>query len=83
MVQCQQEKVDWHPALVRVEVAVPASTLLRTPSWEDEEAWYRPWKLEIEGGAPREPLLAQVVGHYWEQEGGERRNAYGLGGPIR
>lgn len=81
--ECQQEKVDWHPALVRVEVAVPASTLLRTPSWEDEEAWYRPWKLEIEGGAPREPLLAQVVGHYWEQEGGERRNAYGLGGPIR
>ncbi len=84
VVQCSEEKkVDWHPALVRSEVAVPASTLLRTPSWDEKEAWYRPWKLEIEGGAPRNPLLAQVVGHYWNSEEGERRNVYGLGGPVR
>ena len=83
VVQCGKDKIDWHPALVRSEVAVPASTLLRTPRWDDEEAWYRPERLEIEGGAPREPLLAQVVGHYWDKDDDERRNAYGLGGPVR
>ena len=83
VIQCSEAKMDWHPALVRAEVAVPASTLLRTPRWDDEQAWYRPKRLEIEGGAPRDPLLAQVVGHYWDKEDAERKNAYGLGGPIR
>ena len=41
-------------------------------------AWVRPWKVSIEPGIPRQPLLPQVVGHVWKEPGGERENLHGM-----
>ena len=45
--------------------------------------WDRPFRVSLEPGIPRDRLLPQVVGHFWMNEGDERANLHGLGGPMR
>eukprot|EP00438_Fugacium_kawagutii_P022124 Skav232871 [mRNA] locus=scaffold1881:25961:36237:+ [translate_table: standard] len=75
--------VEWQNALVRAEAPVPASAILKAAPWDEERRWVKPHKLDVSGHVPRDPMLPQPVGHYWEEQDGERRIAYGMGGPIR
>ena len=68
--------------LVRAVTAVPLSSVVGEGNQDQEEYWYRPAKLEVNPGAPRNPLLPLVVGHWWDEDG-QRHNLHGLNGPGR
>eukprot|EP00435_Cladocopium_sp_Y103_P058511 s1062_g20.t1 len=67
--------------LVRVGVPVPVHTILRAKPWEDL-VWWRPMRLELESGIPRERMLPNPVGHYYWEEGGERQTCHSTDGPC-
>ena len=54
--------------------------MLRAAAWEDTSRWVKPYKMELQGGQPRDPMLPQGVGHYWMPT---RVVLFGLGGPAR
>lgn len=70
--------------LVRSATARPLSAVVGKVDAEAKSlVWKRPWKVSIEAGIPRQPLLPQVVGHVWRSAEGDRENLHGMGGPLR
>ena len=79
---CGVEDVEKY--VIRGATARPMSAVVgRVEADHQGLAWVRPWKVSIEAGIPRQPLLPQVVGHVWKEPGGERENLHGMGGPLR
>ena len=72
----------WEQCFVKALAAAPASSVLTTPAWEDL-AWRKPYKIVLDSCIPRKPMMPIVVGHYWEEESGERKTLHSLGGPVR
>ena len=71
-----------HKTVVKAMRATPATTVLSEQPWQ-ALVWREPWKVELDSGIPRKPMLPHGVGHYWETPEGERRTLYALTGPVR
>ena len=69
--------------VVKAATSRPLGTVVKEEKDSKSLIWQRPWKLVVETGIPREPMLPHVVGHCWWTEESERENVHGLGGPGR
>ena len=69
--------------LVKTVTAPPLGAAVGRANQSKDLVWRKPFKMVIEPGVPRAPLLPQVVGHVWESPEGERKNVHGLAGPGR
>ena len=73
---------EWEQMFVRSLVGAPATSALTNPPW-DGLVWKKPYKLVLDSGIPRKPMMPIVVGHYWEGTDEERHTLHSLGGPLR
>ena len=78
------EMEDVEKLVVRSATARPLAAVVGKAQ-EDSTGliWERPWRMSVEAGIPRQPLLPQVVGHVWRIADGVRENLHGMGGPLR
>ena len=52
--------------VIRAATARPLSAVVgKAQGGAESLTWVRPWKISVEPGIPRQPLLPQVVGHVW------------------
>lgn len=80
----EAETEDVEKLVIRAATARPLSAVVgKVREGTESLAWVRPWRVSVEPGIPRQPLLPQVVGHVWRTAEGERENLHGMGGPMR